>query len=31
MHSNRRRDTVYYSIIRDEWLAVKKRFFPDLA
>ena len=31
MHSNRRRDTVYYSIIRDEWLAVKRRFFPDLA
>ena len=31
MHSNRRRDTVYYRIIRDEWLAVKKRFFPDLA
>lgn len=31
MHSNRRRDTIYYSIIRDEWLAVKKRFFNDLA
>lgn len=31
MHNNRRRDTVYYSIIRDEWLAVKKRFFADLA
>jgi RimJ/RimL family protein N-acetyltransferase len=30
MHSNRRRDTVYYSIIRDEWLAVKMRFFSDL-
>lgn len=30
MHSNRRRDTIYYSIIRDEWLAVKQRFFNDL-
>lgn len=31
MHSNRRRDSVYYSIIRDEWAAVKSRFFNDLS
>jgi N-acetyltransferase len=31
MHSNRRRDSVYYSIIREEWPAVKARFFPELA
>ena len=31
MHSNRRRDTIYYSIIRDEWIKVKKLFFSDLA
>lgn len=31
MHSNRRRDTIYYSIIRDEWINVKKLFFSDLA
>ncbi len=31
MHSNRRRDSVYYSIIREEWPAVKARFFSDLA
>lgn len=30
MHSNRRRDTIYYSIIRDEWINVKKLFFSDL-
>lgn len=31
MHSNRRRDSVYYSIIREEWPAVKARFFSELA
>lgn len=31
MHSNRRRDSVYYSIIRPEWPAVKAKFFPELA
>lgn len=31
MHSNRRRDSVYYSIIREEWPAVKGKFFPELA
>lgn len=31
MHSNRRRDSVYYSIIREEWPAVKARFFGELA
>ncbi len=31
MHSNRRRDSVYYSIIREEWPAVKAKFFPELA
>jgi len=30
MFNNRRRDTIYYSIIRDEWPEVKKRFFSDL-
>lgn len=31
MHSNRRRDSVYYSIKRPEWPAVKAKFFPELA
>ena len=31
MHSNRRRDSIYYSIIREEWPTVKQRFFPDIA
>ncbi len=31
MHSNRRRDTIYYSILKEEWPVVKKRFFSDLA
>lgn len=30
MHSNRRRDSVYYSILRSEWPAVQQRYFPDL-
>lgn len=30
MHSNRRRDSIYYSILRDEWELVKERFFPEL-
>lgn len=31
MHSNRRRDSIYYSILKDEWEAVKGLFFADLA
>lgn len=30
MHSNRRRDSIYYSIIKEEWEAVKALFFADL-
>ena len=30
MHSNRRRDSIYYSIIKDEWEEVKALFFGDL-
>ena len=31
MHSNRRRDSIYYSIIKNEWEDVKTLFFADLA
>ncbi|MBC7848265.1 MAG: GNAT family N-acetyltransferase, partial [Chitinophagaceae bacterium] len=31
MHSNRRRDSTYYSIIKDEWPTVKKKFFSEMA
>jgi RimJ/RimL family protein N-acetyltransferase len=30
MHSNRRRDTMYFSIIRSEWLERKQSFFSDM-
>jgi len=30
MHSNRRRDSIYYSIIKEEWEKVKALFFGDL-
>ena len=30
MHSNRRRDTIYYSIIKNEWEEKKRLFFNDL-
>lgn len=30
MHSNRRRDSIYYSIIKEEWNEVKSLFFGDL-
>lgn len=30
MHSNRRRDSIYYSIIKDEWQTVKTLFFADM-
>ena len=30
MHSNRRRDTIYFSIIRSEWPERKENFFADL-
>jgi RimJ/RimL family protein N-acetyltransferase len=30
MPGNRRRDTIYYSVLRSEWPSVKKRIFPDL-
>lgn len=30
MHSNRRRDTIYFSIIRSEWEERKLSFFPEM-
>lgn len=30
MHSDRRRDSIYYSILREEWEKVKSLFFADL-
>lgn len=30
MHSNRRRDTMYFSIIRSEWPGRKQSFFSDM-
>lgn len=30
MHSNRRRDSIYFSIIKSEWEERKVNFFPDL-
>ncbi len=30
MHSNRRRDSIYFSIIREEWGERKKSFFAEL-
>jgi RimJ/RimL family protein N-acetyltransferase len=30
MHSNRRRDSMYFSIIREEWGERKRRFFAEL-
>lgn len=30
MHGNRRRDTLYFSIIRGEWQERKRSFFPDM-
>jgi RimJ/RimL family protein N-acetyltransferase len=30
MHSNRRRDTIYFSIIKNEWQERKEHFFADL-
>jgi len=31
MHSNRRRDTIYFSILKSEWPERKQMFFADLA
>ena len=31
MHSNRRRDSIYYSMLREEWETVKLLFFADLS
>ncbi|HKH63308.1 MAG TPA: GNAT family N-acetyltransferase [Flavitalea sp.] len=31
MHSDRRRDSIYYSILKNEWENVKALFFADLA
>ena len=31
MHSNRRRDSIYYSVLNEEWEYVKTHFFADLA
>ena len=30
MHDNRRRDSIYFSILKSEWEGVKKNFFVDL-
>ncbi|RIJ42733.1 GNAT family N-acetyltransferase [Pontibacter oryzae] len=30
MHDGRRRDTIYYSILRDEWAGIKQTIFADL-
>lgn len=30
MHSDRRRDSIYYSILKEEWQDVKLRFFGDM-
>jgi len=30
MTHNRRRDTIYYSILKNEWLMIKKNIFTDL-
>lgn len=30
MHSNRRRDSIYYSILKDEWQEVKEQYFNEL-
>ena len=30
VHSNRRRDTLFFSIIRGEWEERKQHFFPDM-
>ena len=30
MHGNRRRDTIYFSIIRSEWEERKMNFFPEM-
>jgi RimJ/RimL family protein N-acetyltransferase len=30
MHGNRRRDTIYFSIIRSEWEERKMSFFPEM-
>ncbi len=30
MWNNRRRDSIYYSIVKDEWEAVKYRFFSNI-
>ncbi|MHA6248837.1 GNAT family N-acetyltransferase [Pontibacter sp. CAU 1760] len=30
MHDGRRRDTIYYSILRTEWAEIRQRVFPDL-
>jgi RimJ/RimL family protein N-acetyltransferase len=30
MHSNRRRDSIYFSIIKSEWAERKEHFFPEM-
>ena len=30
MTNNRRRDTIYYSILKNEWLQMKKSIFKDI-
>jgi RimJ/RimL family protein N-acetyltransferase len=30
MFNNRRRDTIYYSIVKEEWPTVRQRYFRNL-
>jgi len=30
MHSNRRRDTIYYSILKNEWAEVRDKYFQNI-
>jgi N-acetyltransferase len=30
MHSNRRRDTIYYSILKNEWTEVRDKYFQNI-
>jgi N-acetyltransferase len=30
MHSNRRRDTIYYSMLKNEWPEAREKYFPDI-
>jgi RimJ/RimL family protein N-acetyltransferase len=30
MHSNRRRDTIYYSVLKNEWAEVREKYFQNI-